>query len=325
LTRTGPEAERANSFVGTAEYVSPELLTSKMAFKSSDWWAFGCVIYQMLRGRPPFKAPSEYLTFQKIVKLDYNFPPQFPNDAKDLVQKLLVLEPSARPEVEEIKSHPFFQPINWATLWSVDPPPLTTGLFAPPPRPAALNLDEFDGDDGIDDHLGFNPETPRVASTPGIPDGDHTAISPATASIYTNPNLLPNSNPTSSKWSNALKPGELIIFSSPVVDRTTTGGGLLAAVGQGRRRHLVLTDGRPPRLLCLREGKSRVKVKIEITLGEADGPDDLISVEEEGPKTFKVVTSSKVYRFEEPGGSVGRWVSVIRETNDAHSRPPDEG
>ena len=51
-------ADRANSFVGTAEYVSPELLQNKVAFKSSDLWALGCIIYQFLAGRPPFHAPS---------------------------------------------------------------------------------------------------------------------------------------------------------------------------------------------------------------------------------------------------------------------------
>ncbi|XP_014872385.1 putative 3-phosphoinositide-dependent protein kinase 2 isoform X2 [Poecilia latipinna] len=47
---------RANSFVGTAQYVSPELLTEKSACKSSDLWALGCIIYQLVAGLPPFRA-----------------------------------------------------------------------------------------------------------------------------------------------------------------------------------------------------------------------------------------------------------------------------
>lgn len=81
---------RANSFVGTAEYVSPELLTEKMATKASDLWALGCIIYQLLAGRPPFRAGNEYQTFQKITKLEYSIPNGFPPAAKDLVEKLLV-------------------------------------------------------------------------------------------------------------------------------------------------------------------------------------------------------------------------------------------
>lgn len=48
--------ERKNSFVGTAQYVSPELLTDKSALYGSDLWAIGCIIYQMISGLPPFRS-----------------------------------------------------------------------------------------------------------------------------------------------------------------------------------------------------------------------------------------------------------------------------
>ncbi|XP_012867074.1 PREDICTED: 3-phosphoinositide-dependent protein kinase 1 isoform X2 [Dipodomys ordii] len=86
-----PESKqaRANSFVGTAQYVSPELLTEKSACKSSDLWALGCIIYQLVAGLPPFRAGNEYLIFQKIIKLEYDFPEKFFPKARDLVEKLL--------------------------------------------------------------------------------------------------------------------------------------------------------------------------------------------------------------------------------------------
>ncbi|KAG6001801.1 hypothetical protein E4U21_003790 [Claviceps maximensis] len=116
---------RAASFVGTAEYVSPELLTHKSAGKPSDIWAFGCVIYQLLVGRPPFKAGSEYLTFQKIVNLDYEFPDGFPPPARDLIERCLVLDPARRLTIEHIKNHEFFdgQPFGKA-LWRTKAPRL---------------------------------------------------------------------------------------------------------------------------------------------------------------------------------------------------------
>ena len=127
----GSEDNRANSFVGTAEYVSPELLKDKNACKASDLWAFGCIIYQLLAGRPPFKAGNEYQTFQKIVALDYEFPNGFPEVARDLVQKLLVLDPSDRLSIGGIKHHPFFQGITWGSgLWAQKAPRLKSHVPA---------------------------------------------------------------------------------------------------------------------------------------------------------------------------------------------------
>lgn len=43
-----------------------------------------------MAGKPPFKAPNEYLTFQKIINLEYDFPQGFSEEGQDLIQKLLV-------------------------------------------------------------------------------------------------------------------------------------------------------------------------------------------------------------------------------------------
>ncbi|XP_019368354.1 PREDICTED: 3-phosphoinositide-dependent protein kinase 1 isoform X2 [Gavialis gangeticus] len=127
---------RANSFVGTAQYVSPELLTEKSACKSSDLWALGCIIYQLVAGLPPFRAGNEYLIFQKIIKLEYDFPEKFFPKAKDLVEKLLVLDATKRLGCEEmggyepLKAHPFFESISWENLHLQTPPKLTAYLPA---------------------------------------------------------------------------------------------------------------------------------------------------------------------------------------------------
>jgi 3-phosphoinositide dependent protein kinase-1 len=131
---------RATSFVGTAEYVSPELLTNKSACKASDLWAFGCIIYQLLAGRPPFKGGSEYLTFQKIVNLEYEFPPGFPTAARDLVERLLVLDPARRLAIEHIKNHEFFDGQQFGPeLWRSTAPRLRP--YVPPAQePMVIQL-----------------------------------------------------------------------------------------------------------------------------------------------------------------------------------------
>lgn len=120
---------RRSSFVGTAQYVSPEVLTGQATTPAVDLWALGCILYQMVTGMPPFVSQSEYLIFQKIQSLDYNFPEGFDPRVQDLVTRLLVLKPEerlgatdSRPGYTSIKGHPFFQGVTFPTLHLSTPP-----------------------------------------------------------------------------------------------------------------------------------------------------------------------------------------------------------
>jgi 3-phosphoinositide dependent protein kinase-1 len=55
-----------NSFVGTPDYVSPEVLRGECATKACDLWAVGCMTYQMITGISPFREETEYLMFAAI-------------------------------------------------------------------------------------------------------------------------------------------------------------------------------------------------------------------------------------------------------------------
>jgi serine/threonine protein kinase len=121
-----PSDTKSKSFVGTAEYVSPELLNEKAVGKACDIWAFGCIVYQMIAGKPPFKATNEYLTFQKIVKLQYAFTAGFPMVVRDLIKKILVLNPKDRINIKGIQNHLFFSGIDFSnpkeSIWNASPP-----------------------------------------------------------------------------------------------------------------------------------------------------------------------------------------------------------
>jgi len=128
----GVANERSKSFVGTAAYVCPELLIAKEAGLSADLWSFGCMVYEFLSGQVPFKASTEYLTFQLIMNREFIFPENFPEVAKSLVEGLLALDPDERlgnraEKFAELKAHPFFEGIDWDNLPNITPPP-----FAPP-------------------------------------------------------------------------------------------------------------------------------------------------------------------------------------------------
>lgn len=89
------DAERANSLCGTAEYLAPEVLEKNRAYgKACDWWSFGCVIYEMLTGCPPFYCTNRPEMFQKIKKAEVTFKSFHSEESKDLLLKLLQKEPS---------------------------------------------------------------------------------------------------------------------------------------------------------------------------------------------------------------------------------------
>ncbi|ORZ15857.1 kinase-like domain-containing protein [Absidia repens] len=116
------------SFVGTAEYIAPELLRSDATTKEADWWAFGCILFQMLTGKSPFKAATEYLVFQKIKHLEYEFPADLSPVACDLIKQLLVPDPENRlgsdalGGVDSIKSHSFFDGVDFDQVFSQPAP-----------------------------------------------------------------------------------------------------------------------------------------------------------------------------------------------------------
>ncbi|XP_076802562.1 3-phosphoinositide-dependent protein kinase 1-like isoform X2 [Clavelina lepadiformis] len=117
-----------NAFVGTAEYVPPEVLIGKASSSSSDLWSLGCIIYQMMVGSTPFYDPNEYHIFHKIIECDYQVPSAMDNDAKDLISKLLVVDSNKRLGSKNLggfhalKGHPFFANINWKNLPNEMPP-----------------------------------------------------------------------------------------------------------------------------------------------------------------------------------------------------------
>lgn len=118
---------RSKSFVGTAEYVSPELLNLSYADYRCDIWAFGCIVYQMIAGKPPFKATNEYLTFQKVMKVQYAFTAGFPTIIRDLVKRILIKQMDQRLSIPQIQRHHFFKDVNFkdGSVWSTPVPELS--------------------------------------------------------------------------------------------------------------------------------------------------------------------------------------------------------
>ncbi|EEP82387.1 3-phosphoinositide-dependent protein kinase 1 [Uncinocarpus reesii 1704] len=263
-----PGRDRASSFVGTAEYVSPELLTEKNACKASDLWAFGCIIYQLLAGRPPFKAANEYLTFQKIVNLDYEFPEGFPPVARDLVERLLVADPTRRLPIEHIKNHEFFKGVTWGRgLWKQKPPRLKA--YAPPP-PEPIKLNGGTGEDSFPPNINSKPgPTPSQNSRP-YPRVITELAPPSQLDIEWSPVLTrPNER--------ILKMGNMIVSSSSIPHRSQNKHGngehegpkklsrfFSGATTKKRQRLVIVTTA--GRVIIVPAGGEEKRLKFEVSL-----------------------------------------------------------
>ena len=65
---------RTNSFVGTEEYIAPEVIKGNGHTSAVDWWTLGILIYEMLFGTTPFKGKNRNATFANILRDDVPFP-----------------------------------------------------------------------------------------------------------------------------------------------------------------------------------------------------------------------------------------------------------
>nr|AML76863.1 putative LOV domain-containing protein [Amelanchier canadensis] len=125
---------QSNSFVGTEEYIAPEIITGAGHSSAVDWWAVGILLYEMLYGRTPFRGKNRQRTFTNILHKDLTFPGSIPVSlaARQLINALLRRDPDTRlgsnTGANEIKQHPFFRGINWPLIRCMSPPPLEAPL-----------------------------------------------------------------------------------------------------------------------------------------------------------------------------------------------------
>ncbi|TKY66204.1 Serine/threonine-protein kinase OXI1 [Spatholobus suberectus] len=114
--------EKSNSFVGTEDYVAPEVISGKGHDFGVDWWSLGIVLYEMLYGTTPFKGANRKETFHQILTRELNLTGEM-TQLRDLIKKLLEKDPNRRIEVDEIKGHNFFKGVKWDTVLQIARPP----------------------------------------------------------------------------------------------------------------------------------------------------------------------------------------------------------
>lgn len=297
---------RRNSFVGTAQYVSPEVLHGEETSYSSDLWSFGCVIYQMITGLTPFRAPSEYLIFQKITNLDYEFPENIDEDIKDLIEKLLVILPDDRLGASDsipytsIRAHNFFKNINWNDL---GPPP---NIYDPRKEPTVTRKNSKPGfNDEIATHLQL-----ATISSPSMMD---------LVDYEENEEIIKSATPNRKKSEAKLK---LTEFTDEVIaerlleqqndeyhcfvdGQVIIKKGFLekkkGLFGFARKRMFLLTLG--PRLFYV--DPATMTLKGEVPLGEST------KTEAKNFKVFYIHTPNRIYYLEDTSGYALEWCRAI--------------
>ena len=95
---------------GTPYYASPEVWKDKPYDNKSDVWSLGCVLYEMITLRPPFRAQNMEGLYNKVCKGQFSrIPDKFSEDLSKIVQYLLQVNPILRPSCEQILNHPIIQ------------------------------------------------------------------------------------------------------------------------------------------------------------------------------------------------------------------------
>lgn len=127
-TRICSDGFRTNSFVGTEEYIAPEVIRGNGHTAAVDWWTLGILTYEMLFGFTPFKGDNTNETFCNILKSEVTFSNnnEVSRACKDLIKKLLTKNESkrlgSRMGAADIKRHPFFKKVQWSLLRNQEPP-----------------------------------------------------------------------------------------------------------------------------------------------------------------------------------------------------------
>jgi calcium-dependent protein kinase len=93
---------------GTPYYIAPEVLTGKYG-KECDIWSLGVCIYQLLSGNMPFDGRSQEEVFGKIRLGEFKMPAHFSENCKDLLKKMICVDPKKRISAREAMNHPWIK------------------------------------------------------------------------------------------------------------------------------------------------------------------------------------------------------------------------
>ncbi|KAJ6248872.1 cell cycle protein kinase dbf2-related [Anaeramoeba flamelloides] len=132
MTREEMNKPKHYTLVGTPNYMSPEILSRQGYDNSVDFWALGCILYELLAGTPPFLGEGVKETLKNIIFYTKTLTTPttslnekiIPEVAWDLITKLLQVPITDEPEIflQKMKKHKFFDEIDFDQIREITPP-----------------------------------------------------------------------------------------------------------------------------------------------------------------------------------------------------------
>merc|ERR1719471_1827214 len=117
--------KKPHASVGTHGYMAPEVLSKGTAYDSSaDWFSFGCMLYELLKGHSPFQ---QHKTKDKHDRMTLTMNVELPDtsiELRQLLEGLLQRDVDKRLGCKgELKNHAFFHDVDWNQVYQQKYPP----------------------------------------------------------------------------------------------------------------------------------------------------------------------------------------------------------